>query len=328
MDVEDIELRLDDVLESLMTDRLVTYLATPLTNCSPEETCANEDIRNAVKRILCPRFEVYDPAEHTPPGTKHDAEDVYLLDHNRTRTADLVFFHVTQPSLGVAIESQIAAEATIPRVIAWRRGAQVSRMFRGVFNHTIAEIEYDDLDDFVEKLQAALPTIVEATVASAHRRNPLVARIASAKLGREIFKGRIVLGKTIDELAAATDIRTRMLMQIERSMELSACLSLIQLMRITQELNAIVMIGGEGIPSIHGKDDDLPENKRQSLEALVDFVVSNKPWIKDPRIQEMWATYNELANTRYRPSAGQAQKELVYSADDWRNLYTKFYGLF
>ena len=113
---------------------MIVYLAGPLTNNEPEPERGCESIRLAASEIMRDYFEVYDPAEVTPPKSAHSPEEVYLTDHTRTRLADLVLFHVNRPSLGVGIESQIAAEATIPKVIAYHEGAAVSRMFRGVFS--------------------------------------------------------------------------------------------------------------------------------------------------------------------------------------------------
>ena len=60
------------------------------------------------------QFEIYHPGEVTMPGSKHSAENVYVINYEQCVLADLVVFNVTQPSLGVGCESQIASDATVP----------------------------------------------------------------------------------------------------------------------------------------------------------------------------------------------------------------------
>src|SRR5260370_5605973 len=97
------------------------YLASPLTNADSETANDCRMVRSITRRVLEGydylgiRFHVYDPAEVTPPGSEHTSEEVYLTDHNRTATADLVVFHVNCPSLGIGMAAQIAAGPTIPR---------------------------------------------------------------------------------------------------------------------------------------------------------------------------------------------------------------------
>ena len=106
---------------------LRVYLASPLTNTDPASEEDRRTVREVTRRIMENydyfgiRTEVYDPSDVTPPGSEHTSEEVYVTDHNRTANADLVVFHVNGPSIGVGMEAQIAAEATVPRVVVSKR---------------------------------------------------------------------------------------------------------------------------------------------------------------------------------------------------------------
>ena len=91
------ELPLDD-LDSLSEERMRAYLAGPLTCNDPAQAEMCRRIRTRAARILRARFTVYDPADITPPGTEHTADEVFNADHTRTSTADLVFFVTLHPS--------------------------------------------------------------------------------------------------------------------------------------------------------------------------------------------------------------------------------------
>ncbi|MCI0641331.1 MAG: hypothetical protein L0Y72_29685 [Gemmataceae bacterium] len=201
---------------------LRVYLASPLTNSDPETSNDCRLVREMTRRILENydylgiRFEVYDPAEVTPPGSEHTSEEVYLTDHNRTANADLVIFHVNGPSLGVGMEAQIAAGATVPRVVVSKKDARVSRMFLGLFSPTVGAIQYANDADYEAQLSKQLPEITRKTLESAKRRRPFIEDICDVELGRLIFKQRILHSITIDALARSVDIGEYFLRRVWR----------------------------------------------------------------------------------------------------------------
>jgi hypothetical protein len=300
------------------------YLAGPLTNNDLETNRICESIRLAAREILREYFEVYDPAEVTPPGSSHSSEEVYLTDHTSTRLADLVLFHVNSPSLGVGIESQIAAEATIPRVIAYHKGAAVSRMFQGVFSPTIGEICYLDVDDFVNQLRALMPKIIERVQESSRRRSPVVDCVKQGRLGREIFKLRIVKNMPIAKLAELTDTREYLLRKLERNDDLAGCLSLIQLIRIAEAIGGTFAMGsGGGSPSFYAPEiEQMDDLEKDSLGKLESYVTARKDWVDDDRVFEMWSEYRKR---EVSPLAAR-NKARGYSVQDWEVLYQELYG--
>jgi transcriptional regulator with XRE-family HTH domain len=314
---------LDD-LDGLLEERMRAYLAGPLTACDPAQAEICRKVRTRAGRVLRTRFTVYDPAEMTPPGTDHTPDQVFNADHTRTSTADLVFFHVNAPSLGVGIESQIAAEATIPRVIAKPKGLKISRMFDGVFNPTIARIEYVDPDDFEQQLLDLLPSIAIAASKSAHKRRPAIEAITSARIGRNIFESRFVLRMTIDDLAAATDIRTSMLRRLERNDAVAATLTLAQQYRLATELKATWAVGG-GIPTLQGPADEpgVSEAHKKSLENLYSFLQSrNDEWMPDPEVFQLWDYAYPLGLETAEAARGDdpALSGQPVSVEQWRQI--------
>jgi transcriptional regulator with XRE-family HTH domain len=325
MSDDPIHLSLDD-LSRVMEDRMRVYLAGPLTanDATQNELCRR--IRMGAERVLRTRFTVYDPAEMTPPGTDHTADEVFNADHTRTSTADLVFFHVNAPSLGVGIESQIAAEATIPRVIAHPRGVKVSRMFDGVFNPTVARIEYSDPNDFEDQLLSALPSIIGAVKRSAAKRRPALAAIKAAGIGRDIFESRVLLKMSIDQLAAATDVRSCMLRRLERSNEVAATLTLAQLFRISTELRATLAIGAGSIPYLHGPSSEphITDVHKRSLRSMYGWLRGRKEkWVPDDVVFKMWDYGFPLGTQRAEAARGEdpAVSNQEMSATDWQGAF-------
>lgn len=310
------------------------YLAGPLTNNNESVEASCREIRRVAWEELrgfdLAHFDVYDPAEHTPPPSPHTAEEVYWTDHLRTMDADLVLFHVNVPSLGVGIEAQIAADATVPRVVAYEKGAVVSRMFEGIFAPILARIEYDDPADFRSKLRAALPGIAEAVRSSSTARDPIRSRTASAGIGEFIFRQRILQQVPIDRLARLTDIQVYWLRRIERQPELATCLTLAQLSRIAEALECSWAIHEEAlVPRLRSADGQLPRAQYDSLKNLVRFVLSSEEWLPDERVLRVWAQYREVAEERVR-SRDPGDRDPIdqpVTVEGWRKRYGEL-GLF
>ena len=270
--------------------RLAAYVAGPLTAISPEDEPVCRQVRAIARRVLSAKFNVYDPADFTAPGTHHSSDEVFSEDHSRTSNADLVFFHVPSPSIGIGIESQIAAEATVPRVIARPKGRPLSRMFEGVFNPTLVDIEYDSVTDFDAQLMKSLQIIARGAKISASKRRPEIELIRKANCGLAIFKARVLGGITIDQLATATDMRSSILKTLERDSRASATLTLIQLKRIAKELKMTVAITGGQIPTLMSTDD-LEDNRVRctSLDTLYVYLKTRRPqWVDDQLVFAAW----------------------------------------
>jgi hypothetical protein len=292
-------------------------------------------VRKAAREILGNVFDVYDPGDNTSPGTVHTAEEVYLIDHSRTIGADLVFFHVRSPSLGVGIESQIAADATIPRVVARPEGAAVSRMFSGVFSPTVAEIEYADIEAFRAKLIQALPDIVEKARASRTIRAPMKRVILAGMLGRGVMKSRILKQMPIRRLAELCDIREHFLSELERKDEVAACLTNMQALRLAHALDATVFLSKSS--SSFEPPTVLDEAQKDSLDYLVAWVIKREDEdtrpIPDAHLLALWSDFaGTQGSQQVRPplstiAARHAKIVRKRTIADWERAYTEKFGL-
>jgi hypothetical protein len=309
---------------------LRVYLASPLTNADSETRHDCQIVREVTRHVLADydyqgiRFQLYDPGEVTPPGSEHSSEEVYVTDHSRTSNADLVIFHVNCPSLGVGMEAQIAAEATLPRVVVSKATADVSRMFLGVFSPTVATIRYSGQIDYQAELSRQLPEIARLTVESAKRRRQFAQEVQGSELGRKIFKQRILQGITIEELARAVDMREFFLRRLERDPALAANLTQIQLCRIVSTINCCVSMSPSGITKLTVSDSNLPTPQRQSLDNLIDFVIASSDWLPDNRLFRVWREYlqEEQEETTEAIRHRSGNKNQMISVEGWRKRYS------
>ncbi len=302
------------------------YLAGPMTNNDLELQAHCDRVREIVKRLLHAydylglRFQVYDPADVTQPGSSHTDEEVYVMDHDRTMSADLVIFHVNAPSLGVGSESQIAADATVPRVTISKTGVPVSRMFRGIFSPSIVDISYADCADLELQLSRSISRIARVTVESAIRRRPLMTDYRAANIGRQIFAQRIVHSLPIERLARLTDIKENWLRRLEREPVIAMCASSIQLVRIAEAIKCYVVITNQ-IPTLKPQDRDFLDDEKQSLSNLMDCVLENKTWVKDNEIFRVWGQYREsLKRERAEAVAHRGGENKAITVDQWKRL--------
>ncbi len=316
-----------------MKPPLLVYLAGPLTNVASDLRAEGQAICDATKRIFRAypnaHFVVYDPRDHTAPGSTHSADDVYITDHRRAMDADLIVFYMADaPSYGAGMEAQIAADATVPKVVAHREAGKVSRMLGGLFSPTVAEFTYVDLQSYEQAMNGLLEEIAAATAESAVRRKPAREKIVKANLGRAVFKQRIRRRVKLDDVARLTDIRVRWLQQLERNDMQSCCLTVIQLYRLAEVLDCDLALGA-GSPTLHPSGGPYPRNTEESLDNLVTFVRTELPeWESDAKLFRLWEenTAQQLTGCVGRDSELK-DIDRVISVEDWRNRYNES-GLF
>jgi len=139
---EALGLRLDNVLSDWRPkDRLVGYLATPLTAIAtdPAQSAELERIVRQLRTTAVaeefgsPTIDLYWPGEHTHPirNAEVSADMVYRMDRSRASTYDFIVLFCCDPSYGVGQENEIATQAGIPAIRLMPEG--VSRMLRGSF---------------------------------------------------------------------------------------------------------------------------------------------------------------------------------------------------
>lgn len=318
---------------SLITPPVINvYLAGSLTNIDPNAAEDCKAVRKIVRRVLESydylgiRFVVYDPADITSPGSNHSPEEVYELDHERTALADLVIFHVNTPSLGVGCETQIAADATLPKVTVCKRGVPVSRMYGGVFSPTVASIEYATHDELEQGVIARLPDIAAAAIESAERRRPIANAFTDLRLGRVILRQRILKNMSIAELAKLTDIREYWLTRIERRPDQAATCTLIQLARIAESLGCYLkIVGDRQLPTLVPSQSSLAPAVDESLNNLVSYCNSRQTSINDERLFRLWNSYSEEEEQQATEAiAHRGGEHQALTTDDWerrdRNL--------
>ncbi len=279
---------------------LNVYLAGPLTNNDLCTDCDCRKVREIVKLLFGSyeyngiHFNVYDPGDITAPGTTHSPEEVYELDHERTVTADLVVFHVNVPSLGVGCECQISADASSPKVIIAKKGAPLSRMFVGVYSATLAKIEYENPDDVEMELSSQLPSIASLAVESARRRRPVMEAFAELKLGRVIFRQRILHNVSLEELAKETDTSPRWLQRLERVPAVAACCSSVRLKRIADVTQCYLHSANpDNIFTLKPSDDSLSREEKESLDNLIEFIFSRDDRYPEDRVFRLWNGYRQ-----------------------------------
>lgn len=135
-------LKLTDILNEseCLPDKILGYLATPLTGLHPE---AQRELKRLVQQVRSiasdprfaqPPFEIYWPGDHTHPEEHPNlrAEQVYVLDRSRTSTQDFVVLLCAERSYGVGQENEIATQAGVPAIrLIPDKG--MSRMMLGSF---------------------------------------------------------------------------------------------------------------------------------------------------------------------------------------------------
>jgi len=300
------------------------YLASSLT-CVPDADVKDcELVTRVCKKVFGAydyegiRFHVYDPADVTKPGSIHTPEQVFETDYRNVVEADLVAFHVSTPSLGVGEESLIAATAMVPRIVIYRRGAKVSRMFLGTFTPAVATLQYDNEPELEHSLSRMMLKIARHIVKSARRRRPLMKKYEDLQLGRFIFKQRIRQQIPISDLAIELDTMESWLRHLERDSRIAATASHMLLQSLMEETNSSLTYRAGEPPVLH-EDRTQDETREGSLDCLTDYVLSLKEWMPDIRVFRLW---NDYVSQRQREHAEViAYREgghQIVSVSDWK----------
>lgn len=312
--------------DSLSGDKTINiYSAGPLTNIDPHIEKECQQVRDILKRSFegydyeGVTFHIYDPAENTMPGSNHSADDVYAINYEQCVTADLIAYHVTTPSLGVGCESQISADATVPRVVIARAEASVSRMFEGVFSTTIQTIRFENEHDLELQLINHRPQIAKEVLSSAKIRRPLLKDFADLDLGLTIFRQRIIGNVTVADLARQTDCKEEWLQRLERNPILAACCSAMQLNRIANATDCNLQTLGPNLTTLRPKPDGLEEDQKESLDNLVNYVLAKDRWVEDRRVFRLWNEYvDECQHESMEAVEYREGGSIKVSTEEWR----------
>jgi len=300
------------------------YFASPLTDLGPEGREISKAVRSAVEEVLrsatTHKFEIYDPADHTAPGTQHKACEVYAIDHQHVENADVVFFFIVGPSTGMGMEAQIAAEATVPRVVIRQQGVAVTRMFQGAPSRTLATIEFSAAADIYSQLAAQVAHI--GNEASISRRYRDEAREGSlSNFGRFLLKRRIEAQVSLDELSIQTDQTTDWLRRIERDPTAANLMSVPLLQRISKVVDVEMVLDPTRVTVKSSPVTRLSQVCSDSLDSLAEFAVSRTA-IDDRRVLEIWRDYREERRLIEREAiAGREDTNRPIDAEQWKAKY-------
>lgn len=209
--------------------RLTAYLSTALTGVAPDAR-AGIDATVAVVREVCASpavdLDVYFPGDHTDPlrDAHVTPEEVFRIDRNRVKSADvlLAFGHV--PSVGVGQELNMALASALPVVFLVPDGVRVSRMALGAPYRSV-QVPYATEDELRARLHDTLAALRPGLEARRTRTAPLDANVTGAK----VRAAREHRGLTREQLADATGLTAAALALLEDSPDRLADPSLTQL---------------------------------------------------------------------------------------------------
>jgi len=256
----------------LMNYPVRVYFAYPLTGLTNEQRQLSSEMRQAARIALeessvhC--FDVYDPSEVTQPGSPHEPFEVYCIDHQRVEASDVVFFFVFGPSTGMGMEAQIAAEATVPRVVISPKGFEITRMFLGAPSRKLAEIRFERPIEITQALRTQVDEIGSAASESRRRRDQ-ANKHAFKNIGRRILKRRILRGITLQQLADQTDQTPEWLQRLEGNPAAARPMSFPLFLRMSSVL-AIEAEFDDDLEGLSAKilDKELSPTMRSSLDSL------------------------------------------------------------
>ena len=236
-----IRIKLEDTPSYLSRSaRLRVYIACSLTNEDRPEL--RDQLLNGIRTILDEAgFDVYDPSQHTEPGSPHLDSEVAAIDQIQAMRCDLIFFLRDHPSLGMGIEAQIAADMLIPWGDAKAEGDlnKLCPLLAGLPNGTSsfrfnfgAERIQEFIDQFRHRLQDTDFMNGLATVRrDRHAASALIRQVA---IGRTIRRQRLLLNLSARELGEWVDLDKWWIIAIETNEELVDCLTFMQLVRLIE----------------------------------------------------------------------------------------------
>jgi len=220
--------------------RRVAYLSTALTGVAAEAR-AGIDATVAVVRAVCATpivdLDVYFPGDHTDPlrDAHVSPEEVFRIDRDRVKSADvlLAFGHV--PSVGVGQELNMALASALPVVFLVPDGVRVSRMALGAPCRSI-EIPYATDDELRTRLHEALVALRPALDERRERTHALDANVTGAR----IRTAREARGLTQHELADAAGLTAQAIALLEDAPDRLSDPSLTQLRLLAAALGVPV----------------------------------------------------------------------------------------
>lgn len=306
-------------------EELNVELSPPISNLQAEQeervTQACDAVTEVLERFSSIRLRVSNPrdAKHliSEKAGRHDfRREIYRDSVKRILQADLVISVLSPPATGVGVMSQVHTDATIPRIAIVENEA-VSRMYTGLFVPLIGDvITYGSSQEIQSRLRKILADNWQMLARSAAQRRDVIRRIARAGVARAIQKHRVLRKKTLDafvkEACQGVEIEPGWLKDVAEVPELSATLTLIQMVHIAQTLGWQISINPDGIPCwdvpMHGDRDFEP--------AISNLVVAceDSGWsVPDDKLLAEWQKCENVL------SADEHRDASAYTVDFWKN---------
>jgi nucleoside 2-deoxyribosyltransferase len=260
MESNEHQAELEDVF-AYMGDRPRVYLGCSLT--SPDATKLRTQLLEEAAAVFRDfGFDVYNPADHTPPGSPHSPEEVYSIDHANAMCSDVVFFIRLQASFGMGIESQIAADMLIPWGDVKIKGTscRLTPLVYGLPNCGFGfQVHLDESEpgEFRDRLLAMLRErqVIQRAKDARQARVGARERIRHLKFGRFLRRQRLLLAMPVEELANQSGVPGWWIESIERDERLAECLSLVQLRRLMTGVRlSFAPPSGSGFLSLQSSD--------------------------------------------------------------------------
>jgi hypothetical protein len=223
------------------------YVACSLTN--ERSPSLRDRLLSEIRRIFRKyEFFVYDPSEHTKPGSPHHANEVATIDYLESMCCDLIFFVRDNPSHGMGIEAQIAADMLIP----WGDAkidtdlGKLCPLIQGLTNWTPnqhIEIYFDKstIDDkkkfkkeFSDKLEDNLKNPRLTKMLRERKRDISFASriVRKMEFGRTMRRQRLLLNMSASELGELIDLEPWWVIALETNESLADSLTILQIVRI------------------------------------------------------------------------------------------------
>lgn len=276
------------------------YLASALTGREEHKKC-DDKIRSVITEVLeksrynSLRYKIYNPERFTGTDSPHSSEEVYRIDFEKVIEADLVVFYLNAPSWGVGYEGQIAAGATVPKILVYPKLQKVSRMVLGDFNPVLFAVEFDSEADLAPRLSHELHVFGKEIVKMASEKRRVFNSEATAGLAQFIFERRVRLGKRIDIIARETSIEANWITMVQLDGRKAVMLTWIQLKRISEALKAELGFKDNGVVYMRERDEEKLEKPiKKSLDNLYEAYVyryREKP-VDDELLLSLWEEYH------------------------------------
>jgi len=275
------------------------YLASGLTGREIHKKL-DDRIRSVITEVLEKsrynglQYKVYDPERYTGTGSPHSSKEVYRIDFEKVVEADLVIFYLNAPSWGVGYEGQIAAGATIPKILVYPESQKVSRMVLGDFNPVLFSVEFKSEADLAPRFSHKLNVFGKEIIDMASKKRRVFNSHTTIGLAKFIFCRRVRLGKTIDVIARETAIEAHWITMVQLDSRKAAMLTWIQLQRIAEAIQAELGSNENGVVYMREKDEEhLEQSMKQSLDNLYEAYVSYSKVVDDGVLLILWGEYSE-----------------------------------